>query len=241
MAGRISARLSTGTDLKLAGFVCPFYEIDETKLGKGFGAAISGIGVGSLENFPRYRKKFDKLLRLVSVLNELFEKRMGLSLTVLIGDTGVIQPQPINISRARSVIGKNIDAYKKYMINNCLGIKGTKVNFCRFSDLTGSYLSLGEPLSDLYEDGERLHNQFVSFPVNENILQKVKNEQLESSRKGISIYEPAGFMLNYGLAGMALKNSGTDILIGTDTSGSYMNYLYHSFIGSEELLVVVPK
>lgn len=241
LAGRISAKLLTGSDFKLAGFVCPFYEIDETKLEQGFGAAISGIGNGCLENFPRYQKKFDKFLKFVLTLDNLFKGRMGLSLNILMGDTGVINARTLKTTDAGRSINENIKAYEVYMSGNYPSLKNLNVNFSCFSDMTGNYSGLGEQMSDLNEDGRKLDQKLVSFATNENVLQKVKSEQLESMRKRISKYESLGFMLNYGLAGMILRNLDTDILIGTDASGSYMNYLYHSFIKPEELLVIVPK
>ena len=53
--------------------------------------------------------------------------------------------------------------------------------------------------------------------------------------------EPYGFALHYGLAGVALKQHQTDIVIGTDPAGSYLNFLYHMFLSDKDLLVVVPK
>lgn len=241
LAERISQKLAIGADLKIAGFVCPFYEIDETKLEQGFGTAISGVGDGCLENFPRYKKKFDKFLKFVLTLDSLFKGRMGLSLNILMGDTGVINARTLVTSNTNEIINRNVHAYREYMENNYLDLRGLEINLSRFSDMTGGYLSLGEPLSDLDEDGRKLHQVLVSFATNDDILQKVRNEQLESRRKGISIYEPSGFMLNYGLAGMVLRSLDTDILLGTDAPGSYMNYLYHAFIKPEDLFVIVPK
>lgn len=241
LAGRISSKLSAGLDFKLAGFVCPFYEIDETKLKEGFGAAISGIGNGCLEDFPRYQKKFDKFLKLILNLDEFFRGRMNLNLNILMGDTGVINARTLKTTDAGRSINENIKAYEIYMSSNYPSLKNLNVNFFCFSDMTGNYSGLGEQMSDLNEDGRKLDQKLVSFATNENVLQKVKNEQLESMRMRISKYESLGFMLNYGLAGMILRNLDTDILIGTDASGSYMNYLYHSFIKPEELLVIVPK
>lgn len=241
LAGRISRKLSVRSSLEIAGFICPFYEIDETKLEYGFGTAISGIGIGGLEDFPRYQRKFDKFLKLVAIINQVFDGRMNLSLKVLMGDTGVINAQTLKVTDAKRSINENIKAYKAYMGSNYPSFKNLNINFSRFSDMAGSYLGLGEPLSDLYEDGRKLYQKLVSFATNKNVMQKVKNEQLEITRKGISIHEPLGFMLNYGLAGMILRNMNTDILIGTDAPGSYMNYLYHAFIKPEDLFVIVPK
>lgn len=241
LAGRISRKLSVRSSLEIAGFICPFYEIDETKLEYGFGTAISGIGIGGLEDFPRYQKKFDKFLKLVAIINQVFDRRMNLSLKVLMGDTGVINARTLKVSDAEQTIDENIKVYETYMHNNYSNLRNLNVSFIRFSDITGNYSGLGESLSDLNEDGQKLHKEQVTLATNRNVLRKIKNEQLESMRKGISVYEPFGFMLNYGLAGMILRNMNTDILIGTDAPGSYMNYLYHAFITPEELLVIVPK
>ncbi len=157
------------------------------------------------------------------------------------GDTGVINARTLVNKDTDNLINNNISAYKNYLMERDPTLEGLQINISRFSDLTGGYFGLAGPLSDLVEDGKKLHNKSISLEVNQEVLRKVTDEQLESTKKGVSIYESSGFMLNYGVAGMILRNLGTDILIGTDASGSYMNYLYHSFIKPEELFVVVPK
>lgn len=227
--------------MKIAGFVCPFYMLDETKLNQGFGVAVSGIGTGQLEKFPRYQNKFDKLLKIAVLLNNLFGTRIHLELEILMGDTGVINANKFIDKDSDKYIERNIDSYKKYMSNNYSKLSAIKINFSRISDKTGSFYGLSRPFSDLVEDGKKIKEGTVSFYTNGDVMKKVENDQMAVIGKGGSVYESLGFMLNYGIAGMILRNNGTDILIGTDSAGSYMNYLYHSFIKYQELFVVVPK
>jgi hypothetical protein len=222
--------LKSDRRFRIAGFVCPFYKMDEQKLDEGFGEAVKGIGLGCLEEHPRYQSKMDRLLKITDKVAMIFRGEAEVELTILLGDKGIINANKMDDKgRLMEIINQNLDAYRKYHASH--SNKLVRVNIDLFSAYTGCYYEVGQPLSDLTEDGEKLMNGSVSFFMNE----RVKRGLVSSLR----IKERYGFALNYGLAGMILRDR--EMVIGTDKPGSQLNYMYHTFIRNEDLFVVVPK
>lgn len=221
--------------LRISGFACPLYSIDESKLGMGFSQAVTGIKKGNIEEFPRYKRKFDRLIGLANKMAEVFGGRAQIYLDVIMGDKGVINADELGKKCDLSaLIQDNIAAYQNYLC--LLKVEQTvNIQFLRVTEIVG-----GE-ITDLCEDGKKLEEKSQGLFRNEKVFAKVDNERLNNLKNGKSGNEPLGFALNYGLAGFALVSMGVDALIGTDMPGSYLNYLYHAFIKPEDLLVMVPK
>ena len=114
------------------------------------------------------------------------------------------------------------------------------ISFERVSRLLGVYM-VTYPFSDVDKDGQFYRDGGIQIRENPIVFRKVADESKEIRRKGGNPNRAYGFAFDYGLAGLALRNNGTDVLIGTDVAGNYRNHLYHAFMNSEDLLVLVPR
>jgi hypothetical protein len=228
-----------GRLIKIVGFICPLYEIDESKLDQGFGSAIVSIGSGELREFPRYERKFNRFISLVSSLQEFLKGRFDVELDIIMGDKGVVNADNLREGLGR-ISGGNMDSYERYLRTHYPEVYG--VSCLRLiSDLVTHFPEIGGQFSELAEDGRNMSEGKYGFDINGNVAIKIQNELVEARKKGLSEYEVLGFVLNYGLAGMVCRSNGVDVLVGVDQPGSYMNYLYHTFINPKDLFVLVPK
>lgn len=230
--------------MRLAIFTCPLYLIDEGRTdGGGYGESVKGVVSGSLKKHKRYKMKVDRSLRLTGKLYDLFESDFGLETELIFGDKGVINANRQSPSHLRDVFYKNKIEYLKYISKNGSGMN---VDVFRSIDVSGllaqsgiGFGDLGKSGSDLVEDGVMFANGSVTFNVNSKVMSQIYDES--SHNEGDARFEPYGFGLNYGMAGLALRSRGVDIVIGSDKPGSYLNYLYHTFMDPNDLMVLVPK
>lgn len=234
LATRISQKFFFGESFKIAGFVCPFYEYDEQD-------NVIGIGIGDLERFPFFRQKFDRFVGLANNLSELLREKLNLNLQVIMGDVGIVEGKKLDtLLDVEERIISNIGSYQSYLHSKFQRLVGLSISFERVSHLLGVYM-VAHPFSDIDTDGQFYRNGEIQIKENLIVFRKVADESKEIRKKGGNPNRAYGFALDYGLAGLALRNNGTDVLIGTDVAGNYRNYLYHAFMDPEDLLVLVPK
>lgn len=225
----------------IAGFVCPLYEMDENLLDKGFGEAIIGIGEGSIDEYSRYKEKIDRLLRTLESIHQTISPYIPVEIDFLMGDKGIINVNQIAQHQdiAQS-ISCNIESYRSYIESQ--GVQIGKYQLGCISDYTSHLPEIGKPSSDLHADGSLYFANKDSFPLNERVDRIITHELLH--RRGgrgeqKQFYEPLGFALNYGVAGVALRQHDVDMIIGIDKPGSYLNHLYHTFLNPEDLYMEV--
>ncbi len=233
LASRLSTRLTRKESIRVAGFICPFYEYDDED-------KVTGIGRGGLKEHDLFNKKFSRLTGLAEKLKDALGQDLPVQLDVVMGDTGIADRTKMG-DNFEKVMRENVCAYRDSFAESGIQLQA---KFMQFSQIIGGYGSLLKSGSDLMEDGRLLTEDNVSFYMNPGVSEKLQNTYREYRSKGISHNIAAGFALNYGIAGLVMRQRGVDIFIGTDfpnTAGHFRNYLYHTFMNSGDLLVFVPK
>ena len=248
----------SGRKLHLAGFICPLYVSGDTDT-LSFTEDSKLIGNGRLKEYPFFERKFIRLLNLVTQIEIVFGDKVGIEFDVVMGDRGVIGANKLKTEGVSlsGVVEENLIAYQEYLSQANFDLNRTEIRFLYASELFASVLpEASEPFSDVVEDGKKLFvpSRVMSTSVsrsgrekiefeyyNPKVFNQVGNQAVRLIGEGQAMYEPFGFALNYGLAGLAMLQRNVDILIGTDPPGVYLNYMYHAFMPPKDLIVMVPK
>ncbi|MBP9702558.1 hypothetical protein KBD69_02625 [Candidatus Woesebacteria bacterium] len=244
LAEIISRKRFERDDFKVAVFVCPLFLIDEKKLAAGFSSAITDVAVGTIDAFPRYKHKFDKAIALIREIKSVLMGALPVHIELILGDTGLPNGELLGRKHNLNImLSDNLLEYGQYLLRKDRSIFNASDHYM-ISELTAQYRvgDFAQKGSDLVEDGKIMRSGDIQFGhLNKDVARKTYDEARHKRGRGESEYESYGFHLNYGLAGLALRSRGVDLIIGTDPETSYMNYLYHAFMDPKDLMIVVPR